>query len=80
MSISFVNKKGEEKAKERQFQEPAFTPILPSDWVLDQFQPDDPVSPCRHLHPGRSLPDDRVGSREAQELQERVDGRLHSRG
>ena len=48
----------------------SFPSTLSSDWFLDQFHHDDPVSSCWHLHSGRSLSDDNVGPRETQELQE----------
>ena len=38
------------------------------------LQPDDPVPPRRPLHPGRRLPDGGLGPRQAQELQEGVQG------
>ena len=43
-----------------------------SDRGLAELHHDDPVPAGGHLHPGRRLPDDRLGSGQAQELQEGV--------
>ena len=49
--------------------------IIPcQDSGLGELHSDDQVRPRRDLHPGRRLPDDRVGPGQAQELQDRVQG------
>ena len=45
-----------------------------SDAGLGELHPHDAVRPCRDLHPGRRLPDDSLGPRQAQELQDGVQG------
>merc|ERR1711971_654827 len=50
------------------------------DWGLDKLHHHDPVSACCFLHLSRGLPDDHVGSWQAQELQERVQGLSQAQG